>query len=89
MDIEYVLCVLQELYDESSKSQAWYNSGEQSKFRLMLEELLPEHRDFIIELRDQALAAGAFEWAVVLSHTIYCMADPQFYGGKFVELSTN
>ena len=89
MDIEYVLQILQGLYDELTEYEAWDDSNEQSKFRLMLEELLPEHRDFIIELRDQALAAGAFEWAVVLSHTIYCMADPQFYGGKFVELSTN
>jgi len=89
MDIEYVLQILQGLYDELTEYEAWDDSDEQSKFRLMLEKLLPEHRDYIIELRNQALGAAEFDWAVILSHVVYCMADPQFYGGKFVELSTN
>lgn len=89
MDMQYAVYMLNELYQLVTEAQAWNNAGEQSECRMMLDGLSSEHRDTIIQYRDDAIQGGDFTWAIILSHIVYAMTNPDFYLGKTVELSVN
>ncbi len=46
---------------------------------------LPEMREFIIELRNQAVSQAAWDWALLLSHFISAMTYASFWEGEEIQ----
>lgn len=89
MNMQEAIALLTELYNDITECHGWDNAGEQSECRMMLDGLVPEHRQAIIEYRDDALECPDWKWVTILSHIVYAMSEPRFYLGETVALSVN
>ena len=86
MERELSICGLKELAEILLTAA----SGDETiQLKEIIKSPLPEHREFLIVVRNQALQQCAFDWAVVLSHFIAAMAEDGFWAGEVINPSSN